>query len=333
MNQILFVKIGAIGDIVMAMAAAQRVLRDLPESTITWVCGKEVSPLIKKYLPHVVQIVVDEKRMFGSNKISQLFEILKLNFRLAGSHWDLIATGYRDWRYRLLTLLARGHTRRSIDHSIVPMNFGPGEYHGDCYYSLLSGRPTIKGLEIHPGDLKIRVNSSDREFKQSRRIAIAPGGAKNFMRDDGLRRYPIGNYRVLCEKLIQLGHEVCIVGGTVDDWVREPLQMPGLKFELGSWRLEEVADQLSGFDTLVTHDSGLMHLGILAGIQVIALFGPTRGDEKVPRHFDRNGSRALQGGRALSCAPCYDGKNYAICSSNECLKHLDPIVDVLAELI
>ena len=69
-------------------------------------------------------------------------------------------------------------------------------------------------------------------------------------------------------------------------------------------------------DLVITHDGGPLHLALLAGTRLIALFGPTSPHEKVP---ERDGVVVLWGGADLACRPCYDGNDYADCPLNVCL--------------
>ena len=72
-------------------------------------------------------------------------------------------------------------------------------------------------------------------------------------------------------------------------------------------------------DLVITHDGGPLHLALLAGTRLIALFGPTSPHEKVP---ERDGVVVLWGGADLACRPCYDGNDYADCPLNVCLREV-----------
>lgn len=72
-----------------------------------------------------------------------------------------------------------------------------------------------------------------------------------------------------------------------------------------------------------------MHLAIASGAKVLALFGPTIPSEKVP--VDEK-VRVLWGGEHLDCRPCYDGRNYADCDDNQCLKSIT-VERVLSEAV
>ncbi|NBX93413.1 MAG: glycosyltransferase family 9 protein [Proteobacteria bacterium] len=310
MEKILFIKLGAIGDVVMALTALQRRLEDIPQE-ISWVCGKTVEPLIHRFLPSVNLFSLDEQKLFQASPMKAMQEIIRVNWNLKGQKFDRIVVGYRDPRYRLFTLSARSKIRKFFT-SI------PGKYHADIYYELLGG--DAQKLITHPLNPKSLVPKAH----QSQGWVIAPGGAKNIQRDDHLRRYPIEHYVRLTKLILDKKKEVTVLGSQTDEWVRPFFKNLPVKWALGTVSLVDLPLWLQQFERLVTHDSGPMHLGFMAGIPVTALFGPTRADEKVPKNAKENGSVIIQGGLGLPCAPCYDGRNYAQCEHQKCLAEVQP---------
>ncbi len=312
MKNLLFIKLGAVGDVVMAMTAARRAIQK-GQSCITWLAGTQVLPLIRRVLPEIEPIAVDEVRLLKSGSLASVLELARVNRLLAFRRFDHLASGYRDPRYRLMALSCRS---RSTTPEFAPE---PGRYHAEAYYELLSGR-RLEPAEapLHPSSLIPSASS------RGGGIVLAPGGAKNLLRDDALRRYPISSYVRLARLALDSGKSVTVMGANSDDWVRPYFEGLPIRFELGTLLLEEVPFWLQQFERLITHDSGPMHLGFLAGIPVTALFGPTRADEKVPRDYARNGSVVIQAGRHLSCAPCYNGRDYPDCPHQRCLNELIP---------
>lgn len=315
MRKVTFIKLGAIGDVVMAMTAVRR-LKDLEPSTeVTWVCSELVCPLIERHLPSVRVIPVDERKLYSAGfsygQLGSAQEVLKTRVKLGLARANLLAIGYHDRRYGLLGLGAGKSTRW--------FSPTPGAYHPDAYLAVLGGNGSA--LPLHPRDLLPPSAESGTG------IVLAPGGAKNLLRDDALRRYPVEHYVTLARMALDQGKPVTIMGSSSDEWVRPHFEGLPVRFEIGTVRLEEIPLWLRQFERLITHDSGPMHLGFMSGIPVTALFGSTRADEKVPRNYAANGSIIIQGGKGLACAPCYDGKNYADCSHQRCLKEVVPSPD------
>jgi heptosyltransferase-2 len=154
---------------------------------------------------------------------------------------------------------------------------------------------------------------------------IAPGGAKNVLRDDGLRRWPLANYARVAADLVSHGARVVVSGGTDDAWVRPAFDGIPVTDLVGKTDLIGLGAAIQACDLLITHDSGPMHLGFLARTPTLALFGPTRPSERLPHDAV---VRALWGGDQLACRPCYDGRGYAPCHDNVCIQSVS--VDTVA---
>jgi heptosyltransferase-2 len=145
---------------------------------------------------------------------------------------------------------------------------------------------------------------------------IAPGGARNILRDDPLRRWPIESYRTLCAELVACGYDVVIIGDQNDARFRAEFNNVGVTDRMGV-SLTETLCILRDADVLVTHDTGPLHLARLVRTAVVAIFGPTDPHHVVGAADDVD---VLWGGAHLACRPCYDGRNYADCSNNLCMK-------------
>lgn len=305
MKSLLFVKVGAIGDAIMAFPATQY-LRD-KKNQITWVCGQSIFDLVKDHSGAQEVIPIDDGALFGKNPLLKMGVILKANQKLVGKAFDAIYIAHSDSRYGLLCALARGprhyfHPRKDVHHTLEYLKFVgfEGEY------------------KSNPQKLRFA----------SKKIALAPGGAKNLLRDDDLRRWPLSHYVLLCKYLVDQGYEVEIVGADSDRWILPDFEGLPITSRLGNWKLKEVPQELQKFGALVTHDTGLLHLGGLAGVPVVGLFGPTDPSWRFPIG---NSGVGMKRPDPLPCQPCYDGKNYAACSDNQCLKGLK-VQDVLKEI-
>ncbi len=301
----------------MAMAAVRRLLSE-KSVRLTWVAGEQVVPLLKRTFPEVEILAVSESLLLKQGRLQALREVVRIQPELAFRRWDRVVVGYRDSRYRLLAGLGLSGIRKKFD---APA----GVYHADVYFELLGGDPKSLRLNpLHPFEVLKAQGGVTDEGRGKRGWVIAPGGAKNLLRDDALRRYPLEHYREVASLGLKQGRTVTVMGAASDEWVRSSFSGLQVRFELGTVSLAELPSWLGQFERLITHDSGPMHLGFLAGIPVTALFGPTRADEKVPRNHAALGGRVIQGGQGLSCAPCYDGRDYADCSHQRCLREVTP---------
>ena len=74
---------------------------------------------------------------------------------------------------------------------------------------------------------------------------------------------------------------------------------------------------------LVTHDTGPLHLGGLTRVGIVTLFGPVDPHGRLPQ---RAGALALWGGEDFACRPCYDGRSFAACPQNDCIRQYTPMM-------
>jgi heptosyltransferase-2 len=158
-------------------------------------------------------------------------------------------------------------------------------------------------------------------------IALVPGGAKNILRDDALRRWPVENYAAVAQLLIARGHRVILTGAPDDAWTLPAFQPllashpHALLNRIGSTSLPELLALYDSCSLVITHDTGSMHIAGISRAAVLAIFGPTNPANVLPR---RDRVKALWGGATLPCRPCFDGRNFAPCSFNGCVREITP---------
>ncbi len=147
------------------------------------------------------------------------------------------------------------------------------------------------------------------------------------------RGWPLEYWDGLIDMVLQrTGLSVTVNGTGEDRHLLEPLlAKPGVHSLLGS-SLQQLADALSGARATVSVDTGTMHLSAALGIPTIALFGPTLPEltgpySKTPRH------PVLQSG--ISCQPCHRTDREKSCAFARCMHELEPgmVFDALCGLV
>ena len=318
MPRLLIVKLGAIGDIVMAIPAAHAMHRAGYE--IHWVCGVASAPILSLY-PWINIIPVDEKQLLHSGKLKSVSTMLSLWGRLPGGPFDTRATLYYDTRYKLLTLPIRAQRRVMLSRLDRTTMLLAGRHHTDEYARILSGRPdgeTPTQLSPIP---TTSLPASTLPPTAKPRIVLVPAGARNLLRDDALRRWPIENYVTLATALLQSGHEVILAGGPDDAWATPSFAHLPVTNVIGKHSLLETLSLLNSAAVTVTHDTGPLHLAGITSTAIVAIFGPTDPRGRLPQ---RANCVALWGGEGFACRPCYDGHNYAPCQNNGCMQQITP---------
>jgi heptosyltransferase II len=334
-RRMLIVKLGAIGDVVMAIPAVAA--RYAAGYQIDWVCSETVAPILGLY-PWIYVLAVSEPKLLrGATReratgMLRLWRMLQARANECGAY-DVIATLYYDRRYRLLSLPLRARVRLSLSRTDRRFMLLPGRHHTDEYDRILSGRlDTEAPAQLAPVPVGA-LPAVWRPGNVSRpRVVLVPAGARNALRDDALRRWPIEHYVQVAEALLQRGLEVVLAGGPEDAWasphfkgcesVAVPEQFANL---IGKLSLVETLGLLDSAAVTVTHDTGPLHLAGITSTAIVALFGPTDPHGRLPQRDD---SVAIWGGSGFACRPCYDGRDYAPCPHNGCLAQVTPTLVV-----
>ncbi|MBI3508909.1 MAG: glycosyltransferase family 9 protein [Chlamydiia bacterium] len=318
MHKTLIVKIGAIGDVVMALPILTAIHRLHTQPHITWVSGQAAAPLIA--LTQLVDrhLIVDEKQLLAGSlrqKTQALFSLWRTLFR---ESFDQVLTLHADRRYRLIASVVRCKDKRHWGPGGKRTYPIPSRYHAEEAVRLLTKEegPSEFQAEFPPLLLPPPQRLSDKPL-----ILLAPGGAKNVLADDALRRWPISHYAELAKLLATLPVEVALIGSETDSWVLPHFAEIPIHSFLGKQSLIQTLSLLKESSLLITHDSGPLHLAKWAQCATLALFGPTHPQEKVS---PKEKVTVLWGGEHLSCRPCYAGKHYASCVNNRCLADLTP---------
>lgn len=319
-KKVLIVKISAIGDVIMALPLAREIKKLYPGAEVTWLSGTLVQPILEQCIDIDQIITINESQLLRGKKYQQIAEVLKLWHYFKDKEYDLVLNGHVDERYKILTKTLKAPQRswsRAEGRRPWPVS---GRHHSDEYVRLAYDTDNFANPMAQSLQLSL---ASPSFFQRTDRptVALAPGGAKNILADDFLRRWPISSYLQLAQELIEQGCDVLLTGASSDAWVSEAFHGmgPGLYDYIGQTDLLSLIGLYGAVDVVVTHDSGPLHLAGLAGAPLVALFGPTIPDEKAPR---RTTTAVLWGGEDLACRPCYDGKNYANCPFPVCMSSI-----------
>jgi heptosyltransferase II len=310
----LIVKIAALGDIAHTSVLLSRIRAERPGAHVAWLCGEAAAPIVRLF-PVDEILTVNEVDLLRGGLAARSGAVLQVWRELAGRRFDRALLVHADRRYRILTLSLRNTPVAALEHGTNPI---PGRFRGDECARLLDEGPSHGPItKRYPYiDIRDRIVTASRRDAGHRRVAIVPGGSRNVLRDDALRRWPIESYRHLAERLIAAGCEVVLLGDERDATLRPHFAHLECTDRFGTPLLELLAD-LRDVDVLVAHDTGPLQLARLVRTPVVGLFGPTDPRQTVGEAEDVD---ILWGGSRLACRPCYDGRNYAACNNNLCIQ-------------
>lgn len=326
----LIVRVAALGDIAVASALLRRIRATHPGASVTWLTSARGAELVSLFGVDEI-VAIDEQRLLRGAAPARAGEILKAWRALAGRRFESILVLHADWRYRILTMTARGRIRT--------LRWGGGgadaipaltRFRGDEYARLLDDTFEGPQVERHAlADVRSALGPAQRTDLNPR-VALVPGGARNVLRDDGLRRWPVASYAMLAEALENDGCEVILVGDESDAWVRPAFAGTSVRDEIGKRDLKATLALLRDCDVVVSHDTGPIHFARLVRTPIVGLFGPTDA-RHVVGEGGGEGIVTLRTEAQLPCSPCYDGRNYARCASNVCMQTIS--VDAVAQAV
>jgi heptosyltransferase-2 len=329
-KRLLLVKFGAIGDVVMTIPGAYAMHQ--AGYTVDWLCSEAVAPILALY-PWIHLIVVDDQKLLRGSLIEKLFAMIGLWRRLAGTPYDVCATLYYDTRYKLLTLPVRARRKVILSKLDRAMRLLPGRHHTDEYARILLGRADDElPSQLMPVRAEGLPENPLPRVADKRRVVMVPAGARNTLRDDALRRWPVESYVAVAQALIEQGCEVILAGGPGDLWASAAFSEVSATDLIGKLSLLQTLSLLDSADMTVTHDTGPLHLAGLTSTAIVTIFGPTDPRGRLPQ---RANCIALWGGEGFACRPCYDGRDYADCSYNGCIRQITPsmVLEQIAALL
>ncbi len=322
-SRVLIIKLGAIGDVIMAIPAAHAL--HLTGAEIDWVCGPMVAPVLACY-PWIRTIVADERVLLQGSTAQRLGVLTKVWKAISGKKYDLCATLYYDRRYQLLAMPVRATRKLTLSTTDREFRLLPGRHHTDEYARILLGfEDGERPIAMAPVHAELLPNSPlprvDGPSGRRLRVVLAPGGAKNLMRDDALRRWPLENYVAIARGLAEQNTEVVLIGGPDDSWVLPAFNGADVTDLIGKLTLPQTLALLDESDVMVTHDTGPLHLAGITKVGIVSIFGPTDPQGRLPQRMD---TVAIWGGEGFACRPCYDGRDFAPCKDNGCMKQATP---------
>jgi heptosyltransferase-2 len=319
MQRALIVKFGAIGDVVMAIPAVHEL--HMGGAEIDWVCGQGVEPLLACY-PWIRTIAADDRAILQGSTSERLGALAALWRVIGGAKYDVCATLYYDRRYRLIALPVRAERKVMLSITDRELNLLPGRHHTDEYARILLGREDgERRVSLAPVRAEVLPESPLARVEGRERIVLTPGGARNMMRDDALRRWPVESYAAVARALVERGAEVVLAGGPDDRWVLPYFAEVPVTDLVGKLSLTETLALFDESDVMVTHDTGPLHLAGITRVGIVSIFGPTNPWGRLPQ---RANTVAIWGGEGFACRPCYDGVNYAPCKNNGCMQQVTP---------
>ncbi len=307
-KKILFLRVGALGDVIMTTPALDAIHKRFPQAAIDFACGEWSAPMLAHH-PAIAQLIpfadswVFEKR-FG--------EMRRFASQLRRNKYDLAFFFDKSWHWSVFA--SQTHIACSVGFDRRGEGFGyniripyvgeKAEYFYNLDIASAAGCPVPVKIRysIHPSDAdKKQAAAFMSRYKLSRFIGIAPGGANNPGHVFHEKRWPKENYISLISNLSK--NKIVLFGGKDDKTVCDGIiaSHPSLPIVSCAGELSALASValMQKAALFITHDSGALHMAASTGCPLLALFGPTP-----PSRFAPPGVRIIYPFRGKT--PCYD---------------------------
>ncbi|MFU8815404.1 MAG: lipopolysaccharide heptosyltransferase II [Pseudomonadales bacterium] len=303
---ILIVAPAWVGDMVMAHALVQLLLRRNPELSIHMLAPAATEPLARR-MPGVAatrvlnvghgQLGLAARRALARALRPQRFQqalVLPNTFKSALLPWWAripLRTGWHgEARFGLL------NDRRRLDAARYPLMI-------ERFMAL--GLPAGAPLPRPYPAPRLSVDADNRqrllELLGLRRdggvLALCPGAEFG-----PAKRWPSAHYAAVARHALAVGRQVWLLGSPGDAAACAEIRAlaPGAVDLAGRTSLLDAVDLLSVADHVICNDSGLMHVAGAVGARVTAVFGSTSPAFTPPLG---DGARVVR--LALPCSPCF----------------------------
>ena len=339
--KILLIKLGAVGELVMASAFFDQLRKHFPRSEIVLVVGRssfaavEHNPNINRF------ILADDLDLYCGGLIRRSLEFFRLIFKLRKEEFDLSFILQRAMAFRLLSCLVgvpvrvglgRGRKDLFLTHSVSNHKI---QNESESYLDLL------RKLDIPAAFEKTFYYLSDEEkdflslFEErhgiaigEQVIAIAPGDGEIYKRRMFTKRWSVQNYIELIQRLQrERSSRVILVGGPGDREVTNSIiQVSPNCLDATDLSFGDMASVFRRCNLFIGNDSAPHHIAKAIGIPSIGIFGPTDPHQWAP--LGQNSSVAI---KPIECHPCFIDETFPKCSHVRCLTSVT-VDDVLKQL-
>jgi 3-deoxy-D-manno-octulosonic-acid transferase/heptosyltransferase-1 len=330
-ENILIVKLSAIGDVIHTLPALNAVRRHCPQARITWLIEEAAIGLIEHHSA-LDRVLVSKRKYWlrglrGPERVRHAGAILRFLRELRDTRYDIIFDFQASLKGGMLVALARGNRK---------IGFGRGLEHQEHSYLFLNETVPAVDMEIHaltrgliliekagiPVErIEYRLPVTGRDRDDIQRVladaGIPRGGnvvAINPIAQWETKLWESSKFAALADLLVER-YDVPNVfsGGSADRPVIAEIveRMHSRAVNLaGRTSLMGLAALYERCTLLVSTDTGPMHLGAAVGIPVVALFGPTAPWRTGP--FGK-GHRVVR--TDCDCAPCFQRR----CATTHCM--------------
>jgi heptosyltransferase-2 len=279
-KSVLVIKPGAIGDLLQLTPTIRELKRRLPDARITVMVGIEGTIPLFTHNPHVTEVLAYDRK--GRHKGISAF--CGLLWRIFTTRYDLVINFQRSSIGTWLITLAALPRKVLVYHKTRMRRV----------HAVLNHLETIRPLGIDTDhanlDLELHIPFEDEQLANrmimegglaGRQLIAVNPGASSLM-----KCWPTHKFSILIDRLQrELNAGVVVVGGPGErhlyDTIAKGMEQPPLNL-VGETSLLTLGALLKRCVTLVSGDTGPLHLATAVGTRVVGLFGAIDPDRTGP---------------------------------------------------
>jgi lipopolysaccharide heptosyltransferase I len=287
--RILFVKLGAIGDVIHTLPSLAAVRRALPECEISWVVESRSAEILRGN-PLIDRLIEVDTRTIRATKIGELLPELRRQVKgLRGHRFDLAIDFQGLLKSAVIAKLSGAKRRYGFARSML-REPSSRLLLTDAVETLPEQHVIRKNLALLAGALGIAVPDTDFEFPiattgddvtEAREIRAFAGEKFALLNPAGgwlTKLWPAENYGKLADRIwSDLGLVPIVVTGPAEAALADRVSAASLsgKTVLAQPTLKAFFELARHASVYVGGDTGPTHLAVAAKAPIVGIFGPT----------------------------------------------------------
>lgn len=294
-SRILVIKLGALGDVVLAMPHIKQIVETHTGKQVTLMTAPEYAELVKGY--QSLRVVAFKRR--------GLLEMWRVIHWLLVQRFDVVFDLQGSVRSRIMTRVSGAVKRVGCEAGLAYTHVPPAAVTGQHAFDRLNALLQAGGLEPAepgpwPGELAV-AGKSIRDWRTrhgllDKRLVLMHAGSSPRWPS---KRWDESNFLALAGSLEERGFRVIWLGGAADRVLNQRLaQHTGID-ATGVFSHSELIALGGVAEFAMVNDSGPMHLLAAATLPVYAFFGPTDWRRS---HAPGQADRVLI--HPVPCSPC-----------------------------
>lgn len=313
MPKFLVVKLAAIGDAVLSLAALDALREEHPGAQITALMGHACAPVAEHHpaldrLWRIDETIFWKKRPVALLKLA--WALRKERFdRVFILHWSPLFHHYFKWigipdRWGF----AREGKASALTRQVPYVEASPAVHDVAQYLSAVSRNYSACAIPARAPHIHLIADetawASAARGREKLTVAIAPGGGNNPKLFMPQKRWLTQRFIELGERLIRDQQaQLFVLGDASEKALLAPLasRLPErVKVFAGQASLRQTAALIKASQLFIGNDSGLLHVSGAVGTPSLSFFGPTSPLGKLPVWLSHQVLYTQE-----ACSPCY----------------------------